>query len=91
MQNKHLKQLRFTPLATAVYLSRLPNRAPSHHLSSIRLQNVYEMRDVSFFCKRLGEDYQKAFSDEHGFLSYAKHYLSTNKLAAGDDAYLGWG
>ena len=49
------------------------------------------MRDVSFFYKRLGEDYQKAFSDEHGFLSYVKHYLSTNKLAAGDDAYLGWG
>ena len=49
------------------------------------------MRNVSFFYNRLGEKYQKAFSDEHGFLRYAQHYLSTKKLAAGDDAYLGWG
>ena len=48
------------------------------------------MRDVSFFYKRYREEYQKAFSDKHGFLSYAKNYLSTKELAAGDDAYLGW-
>ena len=29
--------------------------------------------------------------DEHDFLSYTKHYLSTKKLGPDDDAYLGWG
>ena len=42
LQNKRLKQLKFTPLATNIYLSRLPNRTPM---------------DVSFLKKRLGEEY----------------------------------
>ena len=29
--------------------------------------------------------------DDHSFLSYTKHYLSAKKLAADNDAYLGWG
>ena len=34
LQNQGLNKLRFTPLATTVYLSHLPNPTPSHNLSS---------------------------------------------------------
>ena len=37
LQRKCLNQLRFTPVATTVYLSHLPNPTPSHHSTSVRL------------------------------------------------------
>ena len=53
---------------------------------------MYACRNQTFFftfpiSKEL--NFQKK-NDEHGFLSYIKHYLS-KKSAADDDAYLGWG
>ena len=38
LQNERLNELRFTPLATTVYLSHLPNPTPGgYHLSCMRL------------------------------------------------------
>ena len=54
LQNERLNELRFTPLATTVYLSHLPNPTPSHHLSCMRLPTCH------FFYKRLGEEITKS-------------------------------
>ena len=52
--------MRFTPLATTVYLSHLTNLTLSHHLSSIRLPECVR-NERCFFCKGLGEEEKKYF------------------------------
>ena len=52
LQNERLNELRFTPLATTVYLSHLPNPTPSHHLSCMRLPKCVRNEGCFIFLTR---------------------------------------
>ena len=52
--------MRFTPLATAVHLSPLPNRAPSHHLSSIHLPKCIRNEECFIFLQEIGRKISKS-------------------------------
>ena len=60
--NQRLNQLRFTPSDITVYLSHLPNRTPSHHLSSIRFPKCIRNEGCfNFFTRDWENNNQKHF------------------------------
>ena len=52
--------LRFTPLATTVYISHVLNRTTSHHLSSIRLPKCIRNEGCFIFLQEFGRRISKS-------------------------------
>ena len=83
LQNERLNELRFTPLATTVYLSHLPNPTPSHHLSCMRLAKCVRNEGCFIFLQEIGRRNNKKHfkSVEIGEI----HYLCQYKTSVPDE------
>ena len=88
-QSERLNKLRFTPLATTVHLLHPPGSTLNHNLSSNRFPKCVRNKGCFIFLQGIGRRIMRS-----NFRVLKKLYQALficKKLAADDDAYLGWG
>ena len=88
LQSERLNKLRFTRLPTTVYLSQLPRPTPSHNLSSNRLPKCIRNKGCFIYLQEIGR--RRIKSNFRVLKKLYQALLICKKLAAGNDAYLGW-
>ena len=88
-QSEGLNKLRFTPLATTVHLLHPPGTTLNRNLSSNRFPKCGRNKGCFIFLQEIGRRIMRS-----NFRVLKKLYQALficKKLAADDDAYLGWG